>query len=58
MAFVMWLTPGLFFVFRAMLGLAVFGAVAWTMKALGEDEQERLGDMLRRRFRHGNEAPR
>ena len=47
MAGVMWLTRDWFFGFRGALGLIAFSAVAWKLRALGQEEQAQMASIVR-----------
>jgi hypothetical protein len=51
MAAVMWATRGLFIVVPAALGLVTFAAAAWSLHALGDEDQARLVELVRARLR-------
>ncbi len=47
---VMWVTPDLFFVLRGALGMLVFGVLAWGFKVLGEEDQQKLAEIVMKRL--------
>ena len=50
MAGVMWAARGLFFPITGALGVGVFGWLAWKMQTLGRDDQQKLGELVSRKF--------
>ena len=50
MAVVLWLTRGWFVVFPAMLGLLTFVLLAWLLRTLTVEEQEKLVAQFRRKL--------
>lgn len=51
MSATMWLTRGLFFVFTALLGIAVFALLIWKLEALGAEDQAKIAELVTNRFR-------